>query len=347
MSYPTLSVVRNISVGIVAASVAEAHVYVGAYRNTNVGVEDDTFRCFTVDWEEIWSCNAGLSPVGIVHHPAGVIALAWGIRKSGGYLYRIDSKTGDVVWRRKLKNPEPLAPTVIRDQVCVVTDHNLASFKIDDGKPVWSYPVDQLSYPAVAWPERSAVLMGQHNGVITCLDAREGKARWVRKIRGENGIVGRCGDLLFGAGRGGILHALDPDTGRVVGKAGARVWSNIVADGQRLFFQTAHDNEKGYRIGSVTSEKMELLWDVDVPLSYGDATFSPEPLGVVRKQLVVKTSTGPLYAIDVDKGKLSWQIPVDDLQRLDPQVAVQGVFVVINGNEIWMQAGETIYKIGA
>jgi outer membrane protein assembly factor BamB len=222
---------------------------VGAYRNAAIGVEDNTFRCLTADWKEVWTRPIDFDPVGLSHHPSGIVGLTWDIRKRTGYLYRLDGDTGEVVWRRKLKGPGPLAPTVVGDHVCLECDRNAACFRVEDGKPAWSHPVGQMSYPAVAWPAESAFLVGQHDGTITCLDAREGKVRWARKLRGDNGIVCRSGERVFAARRGGVLHALDPGTGRVLGKADMKVWSSVVADGEQLFFQAAHDNDDGYRIG--------------------------------------------------------------------------------------------------
>jgi outer membrane protein assembly factor BamB len=84
---------------------------------------------------------------------------------------------------------------------------------------------------------------------------------------------------------------------------------------------------------------------VDVPISYGNATFSPEPLRVVKGQLLVKTHIGPLYAMDAKSGKMSWTIPAEDLWKLDPQVSALGVAVVINGDDVWMHAGRNVYKV--
>ena len=346
MKSPSVKPFRKLPIRIAAATTAVDRAYVAAYRNTNAGIDDNTCRCFGADWKEVWSRKVELDPAGICHHPSGVIAVTRNFRTSAGYLYCLDAASGEVGWRRKLRSPDSLMPVVIDEDVLIVADGKLNSFRVSSGKPMWAYTVTQMIYPALAWPEASAVIVGHFDGMITRVDSRDGAVVWSRKLPGESGgIVCRCRDRLFAAGWSGPLHQLDPSNGRVLAKSKAKVWSNVVAHGNQLLFQTKHDNDSGYRMGSVNQDDLRTLWELDVPFSAGDATFSPEPLQVVSGELLVKTHCGPLYAIDIERGRISWEISTAALERLDPSATVLGVTVIILGQDLWMQAGERLYKI--
>lgn len=303
------------------------------------------FRCFDAEWNELWHRSVELDPAGIGFHPSGILKLATHIVKRAGSLCRVDAGTGRLAWQSKLKRPGLIGPTVVGDRVCVVAEGKLVSFKVCDGKPVWSYEVVQESYPPVASLDASILLVGHHGGAITCIDAVDGKPKWTRKLPGENGIVCRHGDAVFGAGWGGALHALGAVNGRVLGKSKVKVWSKIITHDGQLLFQTKHDNEKGYRFGSVNPQDLQLRWELDVPFSVGDATYSPEPVQVVNGELLVKTDAGPVYAIDVKRGKIAWQVPAADLWRLDPSVRVLGTSVVVVKDDVWVQAGRAMYRV--
>jgi outer membrane protein assembly factor BamB len=96
-------------------------------------------------------------------------------------------------------------------------------------------------------------------------------------------------------------------TGKATRKTRIPVYSKICHDDDTLYFQSHHDNERGYRIASISSIDGTRVWEQDVPFSKGDATFAPEPVGILGNQLIVRTHLGPIYGLDKASGKMLWR----------------------------------------
>ncbi len=78
----------------------------------------------------------------------------------------------------------------------------------------------------------------------------------------------------------------------------------LINDNQIAFMQTKHDNYDGYKFGAINLKSGEWLWEINVPFSKGNATWSPEPY-VLNDQLIwIRTADGTFYALSQQTGEM-------------------------------------------
>jgi outer membrane protein assembly factor BamB len=146
------------------------------------------------------------------------------------------------------------------------------------------------------------------NGVISALDAGSGKLAWEFDPRPEDdeggfgGGLAFAGDRLFATTGYGAVLALDPANGKVIWQQplGVPIRAAPAISGERLFV-VSYDNQTW----ALNALDGGILW------SHAGIAETARLLGaaspaVERDVVVVPYSSGELYALRVDNGRVAW-----------------------------------------
>ena len=254
-------------------------------------------------------------------------------------------------------------------------------------RPVWSAEIGDgsddeariVSPPIVAG---GLVFAMDAGGVISALDAGTGARRWEFDTRPEEdeggfgGGIAHSGKRLFAATGYGDVFALEPATGKVIWHRPLLVPIRAapVVSGTRVFL-VSYDNQTF----ALDGRDGELLWShagiAEPARLLGAATPAVE-----RDVVVVPYSSGELYALRVESGRVAWsealsapQFGAESLANLNtincsPVIDRGIVFAVSHGgrlaaldlssgNRVWEQtlsgqnmpwpAGEFVYVVTA
>ncbi|MEO6090180.1 MAG: PQQ-binding-like beta-propeller repeat protein [Umezawaea sp.] len=165
--------------------------------------------------------------------------------------------------------------------------------------------------PAVAnwapWP--SALHDARHSGASTAAGPREGVVRWRRDLEGAvtpGPVVGADG-TVYASSNGGVLHALDPDTGAdrwtydsgATGGGDLSVSPLVLPDGTILF------PTPGNEVVALSPSGAQL-WSVRLN---GTPT---SPVTVDGKRVYVGDTVGTVAALDADTGRAVWTVDVGE-----------------------------------
>ena len=235
------------------------------------------------------------------------------------YLTALNPQSGKQLWKTKLPAPARSAPTVMNEQVYVITlDSRLMVFGAADGAPLWNYAgVSETTNllgsasPAVdeslvVLPLSSGELFGlrPENGTIVWEDnlsavRRTGSLSTIADIRGlpvvDQGVV-------YALSYSGRMVALDEVTGR-------RLWQREIGSAEmpwaagEVLFVISTDQQ----LVAMTRQGGDIYWVQALP-RFADEKHD-EPIvytGPVLAggRLFTASSQGDLYEIDPQTGKI-------------------------------------------
>jgi len=283
---------------------------------------------------------------GAVRSSAAVVRDTAYVGSDDGFVYALNTRTGEERWRFGTRAAVRSSPAVQDDRVYVGSDDGgIYCVRYDPrdqystkgaGSQLWRF---QTRGPVVASPLVTAgglVVVGSRDGTCYALEARTGRQRWSVATSGE--IVASVAkttepvsvadpnsgepvpeSLLFCASTDGTVYALAEPTGAVVWQTatGGAVRSTPVVLDQAVYVANADGRVLALEAGSGT-----VRWTQEV----GDAVEAS--LAVTDKQLLVLTRQGHMRALDLATGDALWDATAASGFTSTPAAPQKDVFFV-------------------
>ncbi|WP_139558545.1 outer membrane protein assembly factor BamB family protein [Methylotetracoccus oryzae] len=308
-----------------------------------------------------WTFSTG----SLVHNS---VSLAGGVAYFGsfdGYLYAVDGKTGQPVWRVKPAPPGPHccgtlmntgSPAVANGKVYIGTiDHYFYAFDQKTGRQLWGIDTkDDLegTSPTVAG---NVVYIGGgcpesdcFNG-LRALNAETGAEIWKVKVdRGvATGATVADGVVYVGSGAGNV-YALDAATGATLWKTGlGRTQMSLSA---ALVDDVLYLGSSGGAVYAINTGDGSLLWSATLPTN----SFSGP---AVQGGTVYIGAGGFLYAFDAESGNVLWSADLGGQVIWSSPTVANGVVycgsngggvvavAAADGRRLWSAlAGQTVHS---
>ena len=257
-----------------------------------------------------------------------------------GRFYALDTATGHVVWRRRAGRCGWASPAVAARVVYITfigsrechhprRGGEVDAFAAANGALRWRRELGPVeSSPLV---EKGAVLVGDWNGDVWSLDARDGRTRWRTHLDGAvKGSLAVSGRRIFIGTYAGSVYALAGNTGAVLWRSTGhgRFYSSPAAAYGRVFIGSLDDGV--YAFGQATGD---VLW---VRPTGGYVYASP---AVARGLVLVGSYDHRFYALDVGTGAVRW--------RFDANGAISGAASVVGGVVYFSTFAERTYALRA
>lgn len=295
---------------ITAAFGAAHQLYVGTYRNSDLNEPDNCIRALDPNYREIWRRPVDFTPVEIVATDSRVLALTYNIYTSGGILYCLDALIGELVWSKKLRSLSSASELLpIGDNVICFGDTEIVSYAIKNGKRTCAAKLGSFLPPKLTL---SAILCCS-NGSLTQLRSHDLKPNWTVETSRSPRAFGCNTDHVFVRGDEGNLRIYDLKTGEQSGEIQSEAFSAVLCDLQTIFFQSEHDNNRRYVISCYGIGNRKALWKSSVPISPGDALYSPQVEILTDRVLIARANVGPVYALDKLTGNLTMLLSEADI----------------------------------
>ncbi|MEJ2002678.1 MAG: PQQ-binding-like beta-propeller repeat protein [Maritimibacter sp.] len=194
-----------------------------------------------------------------------------------GELVALDPSTGDVLWRQRFNASVSGAPTVVGQQVFVVTDNSEAyAINTNTGRIDWQLTglASQYGVAAVAAPAVSGntVLMPLSNGSLLGVDSRSGTVKFVSRMLGGRRGSGHAalqdftgepvvvGGVIYAANAAGQTQAISLVGGQTRWSVEEGAQGSIAVAGGSLYF--VNDQGKLLRLSAQNGDK---IWSIDLP----------------------------------------------------------------------------------
>jgi outer membrane protein assembly factor BamB len=255
-----------------------------------------------------------------------------------GRFYALDARTGRVRWRRRAgrcgwASPAVAAHVVYASFIGSAECHHPRSggevdaFAAASGALRWRRELGPTeSSPLVVG---SAVIVGDWDGAVWALDARNGRTRWRVRLDGAvKGSVARSGRRLFIGTYGGSVYALSARTGAVLWRSGGhgRFYSSPAVAYGRVFIGSLDDGI--YALGEATGD---VLWTRPTG---GYVYASP---AVADGLVLVGSYDHRFYAVSVGTGEVRW--------RLNANGPISGAASVVDGVVYFSTFAERTYAV--
>jgi hypothetical protein len=101
------------------------------------------------------------------------------------------------------------------------------------------------------------------------------------------------------------LMIYDLKDGKQVGQIEADPISYILSDGEHLYFQSEHDNDKRYVVSCFSKVTQKAIWHTEVPISLGNANYSPCLEILTDEVVIARGHCGPVYSIERTTGNMA------------------------------------------
>lgn len=262
-------------------------------------------------------------------------------------LYALDAETGRVIWRYPTDQPLNAqfrtTPVVANGIIYIgATDSNLYAISADTGKFLWSFRTQGaiLSHPTVV---NDVVYFGCADGRVYAINARTGEPIWrggFRTLDAVNGAVAVADDTVFFISADQTLYAAAAPTGMMLwrlrlsgtlyaispvvadrnvyvaasnvlyalqARSGRQVWTRALPDD--IVIEPVAGNGMVYaltRDGRVWAFDTtgKLVWNSKERIFTDQVVAPPTLAGNV---LVIGTTRGGIYAVDVTNGNVLWK----------------------------------------
>jgi outer membrane protein assembly factor BamB len=276
-----------------------------------------------------------------------------------GHIYAVDAATGAEKWRFKTGDKVYSSPAISDGVVFVGSrDRHLYAIDVATGRERWRFQTSDISpgyvqgdlhltrllgvysSPAVAG---GAVYFGAHDGNLYSLDATSGQERWRLEL-GDPVITSPAiadGVLYIPdntAGTGGILLAVDVETGREMWRVplpgSATYVYGVAVSGGLAFVGTAlalFTSSAGAYVHSVDIGARRHLWRTRVAVQIGVAPTSGTPIfnkasvfgvpSVAEDVVYIGNGQRNLHALLAQTGDLLWEVPTGNAVNSTPFVA--------------------------
>lgn len=220
-----------------------------------------------------------------------------------------DSKSGQVIWRKKIENGVESTSAEFKDRLYVsASDGYFYALNTKTGQEIWKYKTqaENISEPLYDQKEgRVYFISGSH--MLYALDAESGQPLWTHSrqdtslfsVRGSGRPALSQGVLYVGFSDGNLV-ALNSKTGSVVweiqlnkNKKFRDIDTTPIIDGDRLYISGYDD-----KIYCISLQKGDVLWKTDGG-GYSEVTLSGD-------RLFYSTSQGEVIALKKENGEKIW-----------------------------------------
>lgn len=288
-----------------------------------------------------------------------------------GYVYALDTETGQEVWRFQTDSSVEVAPVVAG--VIVYANSATKLYALDKfmGTLRWQFDIDVAASPAVA---DNSIYVPDRNGNLVAIDVQTGREQWRFKTNGPlSSSPAIAGDTIYVGSRDRHLYAIDMETGqqRWSYRTGNWVASTPTIVGDTVFFGS--NDEFVYALEAATGdEKWRFKTGNDVfasPTVSGETVFvgsydstlyainaktdeeqwrfkTGRPIKssavVIDSIVYVGSGDGYLYGIDSETGQLIHRFEVGSQIYADPVAVEDKLFVVSGKGQLWALASSDI-----
>lgn len=263
---------------------------------------------------------------------------------AGGFaeVVALDAETGAEVWRTPVDAPIHGPPTVRDGRVFAITlADTLYALQTTDGAELWTYQsvgeVASLVGTAAPAVDQNIVVAGFRSGELVALRANTGRELWNDSLasRRRTDEVANISQIaaapvidrgrVFAIGNGGVMVAVDLNTGRRIWETGIGGLNRPWVAGNHLYVIT--DNNE---LVSLSRDNGGIHWIVELP-----AWENPEkrrgPLlwsgpVLVGDRLVVTSSRGEALALSPYSGRTLGSIEVAQRISVSPIAADGSLF---------------------
>lgn len=265
------------------------------------------------------------------------------------YLTALNPQTGAQLWKTKLPSPARSAPTVMNEQVYIITlDSHLMVFSVADGTPLWNYSgvseSTNLLGSAAPAVDDTLVVLPLSSGELYGLRPENGRVVWEDNLSAirRSGSMDAIADIrglpvidqgvVFALSYSGRMVALDQVTGR-------RLWQREVgssetpwAAGRTVFIVTTEQ-----QLIALRRDSGEIHWVTQLP-RFEDSDHE-EPIvwtGPVLAggRLITLSSVGEMREVDAQTGKLLRTTKISDGATIAPLVAGETLYVLTQDGEL-------------
>lgn len=276
----------------------------------------------------------------------GLAASVGTLYATNGYneLLALNSKTGGIYWRVPLTAPARSAPTVMGNQIYVLSlDNRLTAFNADDGKVLWDYQgySETASLLGSASPaaDSELVLAPLSSGELAALQVENGSTAWNNSLSSTLQASGAATlpdivglpiidkDVVFATSYGGRFAAIDKRTGQVIWQQDIGAAKTPWICGNMLFFITSDA-----QLVAMGRDTGALVWVK--PLSTYDAPEqSRNPLlwhGPVMagNRLIVTSQSGSVMEIKPEDGTLLRKLKIGSRVAVPPVIADSTLYLL-------------------
>ena len=269
--------------------------------------------------------------------PAGDVILG---TSRGGWLYRINFRTGEVLFDLKIPDHSPLScdphcfPIILPDKVIFPTNPAVCLSR-EDYSVVWDlksslgsmYPENAETYTLAASSKYVHIIMwGESGRTLLTVDSDTGRLIWQNDSLNPKEIAVDGSIFTGGSDK---LYAMNPETGVLSWTfESGPIHSNIVIGHESIFFT---GNDRIYAVNKISGE---LQWQSQVEKGIDSSLSTTYLIGV--KNAIICSNTRNLTAFSMVDGTELWNVHFQDhIDRLwnKPCPAVSENILVIVGEE--------------
>ncbi len=265
------------------------------------------------------------------------------------YLTALNPQTGAQLWKTKLPSPARSAPTVMNEQVYVVTlDSRLLVFAVSDGAPLWNYAgvseSTNLLGSAAPAVDETLVVLPLSSGELFGLRPENGRVVWDDNLSAvrRSGSMGAIADIrglpvidqgvVFALSFSGRMVALDQVTGR-------RLWQREVgsaetpwAAGRTVFVMSTEQ-----QLIALRRDSGEIHWVTQLPRYEDDKRDAPVvwtgPI-LAGGRVITASSAGELMEIEAQSGKIMRTTKLGGSVTVPPMVAGDTLYILTQDGDL-------------
>lgn len=308
---------------------------------TGLYLGTDTGRFLRVSWagDIVWEYKVAGTDKGI--HGSAIVGDndVW-IGAYNGMLYRLDKKTGAVIWMVSVGETIGSSPLYIDRKIYVTIEWNerpnggLVKVDAETGKIVWRTPLlgEQIHSSASFDEENQAIVFGSNHGALFSYDL-DGKLRWIVNtgdaIKSTPAITA---GKIFVTSWDGFLYRIDGKTGQKVWKAGLSSSSqsspSLVPELDQVLVGDDDGHMKSFDIATG-----RLIWssEFEGQITGSAAVFSSEK-GI---RIAIGCQIGTLCLFD-EKGKLIQEIDTRSQISGEPGIYQKKIFAASDRHGLWI-----------
>ncbi len=224
-----------------------------------------------------------------------------------GAVYALRADDGTVEWRYLAGHEVLGKPLVHKDQVIFTTANNqVMAVAQDDGRWLWQYSEGSdpdLSIRGIAGVAiaDNTVYTGFSNGMVTAIDASNGRARWKTRVQAQTRFADIdstpvvSGEFVIVAGYAGEVVALDRTSGKVAWRTSVETHRSPTAAGNLLLVAGLNGSLKALDRKTGTE-----VWEVRL----GRTSLSP--IAVRNGLAVTGDDDGNFWVVDIKARKPLW-----------------------------------------
>lgn len=246
------------------------------------------------------------------------------IGSKSGFLYALDSVTGELLWSRDLGEYIVRAtPAIDGNFVYLNNGYQVLALALEDGTTLWD---TQVAFTGSTSPTvvSGRVIVASQGGGLYALDGANGEQIWHIQLDGLLfGSPTVDGRRIYVANDQGKLYGVEFETGRVDWNAfvAGGVYAPVVADDGSLVLTTTEGAT--YLLNATDGKE---IWHYDAGGASGAA--------VTLDSIIVGSENGGITSIARETGKIQWLVPSGAAVTVPPTI-VEGLVLVASGRTIY------------